>query len=622
MPSKSGLLFIGGIIGACLLLIGQFFAGNPNPDGSGARGPDFARMQSNSSLPSVDRYDLSDVMTLPTVFARRTALHDLAAQADSDRLRELISAASQIADRSDRETALATFLRRYCDIDPRAALALANADLQENTDHYRDIVWQTWARNDLADAIFAVNTLPRHTDQASAVQSLYAAFGYMENEQTDRIFSQTGIEQSRQTRLRYLRVLLTDAPRSVVDFINSEPSRLRRDEYINWFAYALDVSDRDAAYSYVREFASPGDRDLFESTIDSRFSRLNPVDTVWRALAKDETGPNSEFHDAIEELASQDVDAAISIFEQIDSSNAKVLAAFVIANELANRNPRQAVDWLRSIEDIRTDKIEDSLLATIATSDPDFALETALALPASRRESAISTILLNIARSRPEQAALMLQSVPGDIDLSRTRQVFGNIWLTQSPTAAISWLESLESQQAEQIAEFSVRTTMITQPDTALRLLSFLDDKKAASSAGLIVAELAASGDVDRAFSYMDELHALNIAGLEPSLAAGLANHDHQRAIQFAQQLPDRDTRDTALTRVATTIAQSGENSAVATLPALVNSIENTQARSNAVRSIMMRMMRDDKERARQLLDQLSIGEDEKEVYRQIILQR
>lgn len=619
MRSRLGLFFIGGIVGASLLFVGQHITRQHSPVGSDARAPDIADVQPDNRFSLSDSNDLSGVLALPTVFARRTALHGLAAQSNGARLRVLIADANQIPDRRDREIALAIFFRRFCDIDPRAALALAKSGPYAKVDRYRDIVWQTWARNDLADAIFAVNTLARDTDQATAVQSLYAAYGYMGNENTDQIFSQTSIEQNRQTRLRYLRVLLRDSPVHVVNFINTEPSRLRRDEYINWFAYALDVDNPDAAYSYVEAFKSSGDRALFKSMIESRFSRLNPVDTVRQALAKDETGPNSELHDAIEELASQNVDAAIEIFEQIESSNAKVLAAFVIANELANTNPRRAIEWLRSLEEIRTDKIEESLLATIAVSDLDFALETALALPAARRESAISNMLLQIAMSSPEQAASMLDSIPENVDLSRTLRMFGSIWLTKSPSAAIGWLESLESDQAEQIAEFSVRTAMRTQPDTAVRLLSFLDDKKAAASARLIVSELAATGDVDWALSIMEELRGRNIDGLEPSLAEGLANHDHHLAIQFVQQLPDHETRDAAVARVAEAVARSEATDAATVLPTLINSIENTQARSKAIRMIMVGIMRADKERAHQLLERLRISEDEKDIYRQIM---
>ncbi len=619
MRSRLGLFFVGGIVGASLLAVGQHIARQHSSTGSDARAPDIVGVQLENRISLSGRNALSSVLALPTVFTKRSALHELAAQSNGDRLRVLIADASQIEDREDRETALAVFFRRFCDIEPRAALALANSDPYVKVDRYRDIVWQTWARNDLADAIFAVKTLARHTDQATAVQSLYAAYGYMGNENTDQIISQTGIEQNRQTRLRYLRVLLRDSHVHVVNFINTEPSRLRRDEYINWFAYALDVNNPDAAYSYVGEFTSSGDRALFKSTIDSRFSRLNPVDTVWRALAKDETGPNSEFHDAIEELASQDVDAAIEIFEQIDSSNAKALAAFVIANELANTNPRRSLEWLRSLEDIRTDKIEESLLATIAHSDPDFALETALALPAARRESAISNMLLQIAMSSPEQAASMLDSIPEEVDLSRTLRMFGSVWLTKSPSAAMGWLESLEPGQAEQIADFAVRTAMRTQPDTAIRLLSFLDDKKATSSARFIVSELAATGDVNWASSVLEELRGRNIEGLEPSLAKGLANHDHRLAVQFAQQLPDQETRDAAVAGIAEAVARSKEPDAATALPTLINSIESTQARSETTRSIMFRLMRSDKERARQLLERLRISDGDKDVYRQMM---
>lgn len=620
MQSRLGLFFAGGLVGVGLLVAGQFITRQQSPlESTGTEAPEFPA--AHEPLVS-GRVDLSGVLALPTEFARRQALYGLAAQSDGDRLRSLIADASQISDRRDREVALAVFFRRFCDLDPRAALTLANSDPHARTERYRNVVWQTWARNDLADAIFAVNTIPRHDDQVAAVQNLYAAYGYMGNESTDRIFSETGIEHNRQTRLRYLRVLLRDSPVHVINFINTEPSRLRRDEYISWFAYALDVSDPDAAYSYVEAFETSGDKSLYKTTIDSRFSRLNPVDTVWRALAKDETGPDSEFHNAIEELASQDVDAAIELFGQIESSNAKVLAAFVIATELANTNPRRALAWLRTLEDTRTDKIEESLLAVIAMTDPDFALETALALPRARRESAISGMLLRTAMSSPEQAVSLLESIPDDVDLSRSLRMFGSVWLTRNPSAAIGWLDSLDVDEAAHIAEFSVRTAMRTQPDTAIRLLSYLDDEKAASSGRFIVSELAATGDVGWAMSVMEELKGREIAGLEPSLAGGIASHDHQLAMQFVQQLPDQETRDAAVAEVARMVVRSDAADAGTVLPTLINSIQDARVRSRASRTVMLQLMRSDKKRARQLLEELRLDDNEKDIYRRSMLDK
>ncbi len=620
MQSRLGLFFAGGLVGVGLLVAGQFITRQQSPlESTGTEAPEFPA--AHEPLVS-GRVDLSGVLALPTEFARRQALYGLAAQSDGDRLRSLIADASQIPDRRDREAALAVFFRRFCDLDPRAALTLANSDPHAKTERYRNVVWQTWARNDLADAIFAVNTIPRHDDQVAAVQNLYAAYGYMGNESTDRIFSETGIEHNRQTRLRYLRVLLRDSPVHVINFINTEPSRLRRDEYISWFAYALDVSDPDAAYSYVEAFETSGDKSLYKTTIDSRFSRLNPVDTVWRALAKDETGPDSEFHNAIEELASQDVDAAIELFGQIESSNAKVLAAFVIATELANTNPRRALAWLRTLEDTRTDKIEESLLAVIAMTDPDFALETALALPRARRESAISGMLLRTAMSSPEQAVSLLESIPDDVDLSRSLRMFGSVWLTRNPSAAIGWLDSLDVDEAAHIAEFSVRTAMRTQPDTAIRLLSYLDDEKAASSGRFIVSELAATGDVGWAMSVMEELKGREIAGLEPSLAGGIASHDHQLAMQFVQQLPDQETRDAAVAEVARMVVRSDAADAGTVLPTLINSIQDARVRSRASRTVMLQLMRSDKKRARQLLEELRLDDNEKDIYRRSMLDK
>ena len=99
-----------------------------------------------------------------------------------------------------------------------------------------------------------------------------------------------------------------------------------------------------------------------------------------------------------------------------------------------------------------------------------------------------------------------------------------------------------------------------------------------------------------------------------PELAAVDRCPDRIRALRLIVMIPY------AVAAVAEAVVRSEAADAATVLPTLINSIEDTQARSKASRTIMLRMMRSDKESARQLLERLIIGEDEKEVYRQTML--
>ena len=611
MRKSLGLITIGALSGAALLFVIQKIPAEPDsaigrsitvdtiPTLSGAD-LDIARESS-----FIDINGIEDVLALPTEFSRREALHVLAGRSDADRLQKLIFDGDRISDRTLRGSTLTILFRRLAEVDPQTALALARIDPYRKDDGIENTIWRTWARNDLGEAIFAVKTQTRRSYQEDAAQSLYAAYGYMGSEATDRIAQELGIEPNRQTRLRFLRTLLEDSPRRVIEYISEEPSALRRREYINWLAYALDTHDQSMALSYAESFVSASDRALYSELVEDRFARLNPTETLQQALATNDVGPNSDFQSALQELASNDITAAMNFYGQIDVPQAKMMAAFVIANELATTDPAAALDWVRSLDGVQKQQLEEALLGRIAQSNPEFALEAAATLPSKQRTSSISIILMSVSGTDPALAVELLASLPEDTNKPRIQERVGQAWLMNDPAAAIEWLKTLDKQEASKIAASATRLLTRTQPETTYQLLALLDEPQRARTAGELISQFASVGNVSRARTLIDEFKGQNgFEDIEASFIVGLARHDSEAATQLALQLQDDNERSQALSSIASSIVNDDPAQAVSLLP----NITGTANRKQAFQTIAGRWYRNDPDAALRWASSLPAG--------------
>ena len=311
----------------------------------------------------------------------------------------------------------------------------------------------------------------------------------------------------------------------------------------------------------------------------------------------------------------------MNFYDEIDAPQARMMAAFIIANELANSDPDAALDWVRSLDGSQKSLIEGAILAKIAESDPEFAIRAAVNLPGTQRLSAISNILMQVTKSNPTLALDLLASLPDNTNKARFEEQVGQVWLMNDPTAAIAWLKTLDGSEASRIASRTTTTRLLmqTQPDAAYQLLSLMDEPQRVRSVREIVVMLASIGDISQARSLVAEFKGqAGLEDIETSLIAGLARSDSEAAVQLALQLQDDKARNQALSNIATTIVADDPARAVS----LLSSISNPQSRTNAARMAIVRLARNDQSAALRMLENLDIPEDEKAKYRENIQKR
>lgn len=508
-----------------------------------------------ASLTSVEA-----LIALPTEFARSEAMYALASRSNSDGVQNLIFEATRIADEVERARLLGILFFRLAEIDPHSALALARTDYFNAMTSIERTVWYAWARKDLEDALFVASTQISIAHQKSAAQSLYAAFGFMGNETTERIEAELGIGPDRSTRGRYLYSLADKSPADAIAFINGLEYGKEQQEYVSWLAYYVSSRDPGAALPYADLFTIATYRKQYKNVINDNIARANPRAIIDRWLESGHSDPfSSEFHSAVSALTSTDVDAAKQYFELARSNDDRRTLGSAIAVELAKKDPVDALAWARANETKNSPILQRSVLLYIAQSDPQLALAKALETPnAQMRSNLVSNVVQHIAQNDPVAAVAHLDQIPDGQQKIESSQYLVSWWARTDPDAAIDWVFSQDKDTAGQMAQVVANRLLRDDIDAAIRLLPRMDEGNQESLRLQIAQRLAASGPPGEAQYFIQQFEGKpGYDQLQASLISGLAETDPPMAKQLADQLADGAARDRAYVQVISQHAQT-----------------------------------------------------------------
>lgn len=516
-----------------------------------------AMAQSVAEKHRVERYDnltsVGEVISLPSEFARSEAMYAIAGRSSPAGVQNLIFDVNRIADDVERASLLNILFFRLAETDPRSALALARTDHFQSVKSIEQIVWHTWARKDLDDALFAAKTQTSLTHQNSAAQSLYAAFGFMGNDTTERIEAELGIAPDRSSRVRFLHQLADQSPVEAITFINSLPRSINQQEYISWLANHLSLSDPHAALGYANLFVVASDTKTFSNIINSNIARENPRATIERMLTTERSDRSSgEYQSAIRALASTDLDAAMQYFEQARSAEDRQQLGSMIAAELAKNDPDDALSWARANDREPYPLLQMSVLLQIAVMDPQLAWTEALKTPnAQLRSNLLSNVVQIVARNDPATAATYLNQIRDPQQKIRASRQLASAWIRQDPDAAIDWILGQGKQTSTAIIQQAGNDLLRRDIDAAIQLLPRIDEQNQANLRQRIAQKLAAERSPTEAQSFIRQFAGQpDYAQLQASVISGVARTDTLLARQLADQLSDGSARDTAYVEI------------------------------------------------------------------------
>ncbi len=541
----------------------------------------------------VSLVNIEQVLALPTEFARSEALYLLAGRSSAAEVQSLIFEANRIADNVERESLLNILFFQLAELDPKSALALAK------TDHFKSLrsierkVWRAWGRQDLDEALFAAKTQTTSMHQDKAAQSLYAAFGYMGNETTDRIEAELGIGPNRSSRAGYLYRLADSSPTEAIAFINGHERGDEQKEYVNWLAYYVLGIDPTGALQYASLFEIAADSELYNSIIESRMAKTDPRRTIDRILASGiDVNRSKEFRSAARTLTSTDLDAAIQYYEQEQSADKRRYLGELIAAEMAKSNPLEAMAWARANDSHDNPSLQRSALYKIAQTDPQLALAEALKTPNLRtRSKMVSNIIHQVGRSDPTDAVAYLDQIPDQQQRLEASKKLAQEWMKHDAKAAVDWILSEDEGTAAQILQKTSHHLVRNDLDAAIQFLPRLDRSTQSQMRRQIVEALARTRSPQEAQSFIQQFEGeRHYAQLQASIISIVGNTDIFMARQLADQIADENARDAAYARIISQHAETDPADAMLWL----DSIGNDESRESVAGQLAVQWVNSD----------------------------
>ena len=536
-----------------------------------------------------ERYEslrtVEQIYALPSEFGRAEALYALAGRLDSGGVQNLIFEASRIADSEDRAGALNILFFRLSELDPESALALARTDLFRGDRRHEQRIWIAWARRDLDEALFAAKTQISTTNSNSAAQSLYAAFGYMDNQTIDRIKNELGIGPDQNTRARFLYRLADRSPAEAIAYINAMEPGAQQQEFVSWLAYYLARDDTAIALGFSNMFAEENHSERFRSIVSSRAAQADPIETLERLLASGESiQRSSEFHSAIRALASSDLEAAMQYHERIRSPDARLSLASSIVVEYAKKDPAAALAWAAENDSGSFPRLQMQVLEQIAASDPELALSKALAFRNSDfRNSLISHVIESVARKDPATAIALIDQVDNPVTRRNASSSLVNRWIRTDPDAAIAWIQEHDERTANELMGRAVSTITRSDLDSAIRILPLVSGSQTQNMREQVARRIAQQRSAVDAQSFIRQFEGQEgYRKLQVAVVSGMAQSDPVGAKYLADQLPRGAERDSALAQIIRYHAANQPRAAIAWL----DSIDGEMQRGTATAGI------------------------------------
>ncbi len=514
------------------------------------------------------------LIALPTEFARSEAMYALAGRSDSSGVQNLIFESNRVADDVERVSLLNILFFRLAETDPHSALALARTDHFKTIKSLEQTVWRAWARKDLHDALHAAKAQTSTVHRNMVIQSLYAAFGYMGNEITERIEAELGIGPDRSSRGRYLYQLADKSPAEAIAFINGLERGPEQQEYVSWLAYYVSLRDPAAALRYADLFSVAADGKRYSSIISSNIASENPRATIDRLLASSQGRRSSrELHSAIRALADTDLDGAKQYFEQARSADDRRMFGSAIAMEMAKTNPIEALTWARANDKEHFAFLQMSVLGKIAETDPQLALTEALNTPnAQMRSDVVSNVVQHIARNDPADAVAYLDQIQDRQQKLEVGQQLASAWIRRDPEAAIDWILGQDKEASGRMIQRVSHTLVRSNIDAAIRLLPRIDEPNQQTMRQQIAQRLAIGGSLGEAQSFIRQFDGQpGYDQLQASVISGVAQTDVLTAKQLADQLADGNARNTAYMQVIAQHAQVYPSEAARWLSSITN---------------------------------------------------
>lgn len=437
---------------------------------------------------------------LPTVggYSERSAVYQLAANADPASLRSLIEEGAARPESAERRFLLATLLSRYAESAPYDAISLVD-DLELDTSILAAL-YGSWAGSDPAAALDAWR-LAADTREARAIGlALFEALGGGEQAFSSVLTSLPPNLDAEYFQAEVIGLWAETAPEAALRKTLSLERRSTRERALNKVAWAWSERDPHAALGALGSIDDPELENAFRAAVIRKWSVFEPESALehviglgdpsqrsmslahqaLRRVAQSDPlraleladrlpGPQTRWGQqvVVEAWATDDVMGALAYVENLPTGQQHQQLQQVIAHTYGKQDPAAAFAWARNL-DPSLPGVLDAVVRGIASTDPVRAVDALLTLDSeeAQRDIARSIAMYAAYSGMPETLADRLAMLPdAEVKGDAVRALISN-WASTDPESALVWL--LANADAAGTSGFSKVAQQLGHADPAM----------------------------------------------------------------------------------------------------------------------------------------------------------
>ncbi|MCV6605148.1 MAG: hypothetical protein OIF34_07565, partial [Porticoccaceae bacterium] len=509
----------------------------------------------------------------------------------------LISETRRLPDSNLKRSALSTLFARYVELAPeRAAQQIAHMPGTYSRD-ITFVVFHYWARMDLNQAIAAVTQQPDRQLRQWGAEAIYYAWQHGDEALlTDIELRLATVADVGHLRMELQMEQFSGSPREMLVQALNTSDEAGKWQYIQQAAQQWAGSDPHEAYEYARNVPDQSQRQFILQTVLSVWAETesgviealetlakNPnrsiqamhISTVMRSLANRhpqkaleiiDTLPASTQRNAYQAVfqgwASTDVRAAMAALEQLPQDNFKRDAGFSVLYQFAAQYPLEALQW--GIENSTDDRRSENLsiiLPQVARSHPDEAMAM-LQTIGNGNQRLIAMVVPAIANNDPAKAAELVEQLPTGQSQRMAITQLAQQWIQQDPDAALEWITRQSEQNQISALRQAGHQLAYQNPDKAIEIMGQLPATVRNSWTPAIAAAKAQNNPQEAAQWIQEFRGQRNYPQLLQQVSASWAQQDPVAALEFAQSQPEEDGRMAVQSTVMSWASRDPESAA------------------------------------------------------------
>ncbi len=548
-----------------------------------------AKLQRSEGYKNINT--LSEILSLPSQFSQKEALHTIAGRSNKVQLLLLIKESNGMANINQRNHMVNVLVMRLSELDPNRAVEIAIEAYENRNYTLLSDVFMNLATLDLQAAIDRANEIEKQYQHETAAQGILQAIPAEDVALQIDISNQLGLKSKDEQFVS--NALIAKAQQDPEDAMQEAmlmPKGYERESTLLSIIDSWANDNPDQAFAFTNQITDKVIQQRMRESVLYRWSEADPQKayevmstlprnsivnvnfTVFSNLANEnpreainliENIPSSRqrsdaYTAAITSWAAKDAQAAANYVSLLDNKQLRNQLAGTIIHSLSQQSPEDALSWAQEIDPNGQLYLHDTVIGQIASNDPQRALQLAQETQKdSLRKQLSLTVVNNISYNDPIAASEIIDQLPTTDVTDELVSTVVYAWANTDPDAAIAWLNS-KSGSLRENGLISLGSQLANvDPDMAASYLPQLNGKVRESWVENITYYYS-SYDLAQGATWVENFRGEAMYGkLLSALISNAASTDTDYALQLAQNAPTLEIRNTMIRQIADQVSYS-----------------------------------------------------------------